>query len=1842
MENRYSLILDFKQSSFTNIKFVQNDIDTSVLEFMICNQGVPVNLTDQVVTFAFLKSDQTLVLQDVSSGVSTLDATNGKIECILKSQTLAAVGIVKAEISFSDVSGKKLSTAQFNFTVTASIDNGEGILSSNQITVIDAKLLDIQAQYNDDSTQWNSDVNNKIAEATNKIAETEVARQGAITATNNTTTAITNAQNATTLANNTVTTINNNTYTNPKGIKTTYALLPSSGNVLGDSWHVTSDSDTTKNGHWRWNGTAWVLWYQFNLSGVPNTASLNDIDKAKADIIRNQRHSGCLRPLPFVTGSTTNLNSITVPADTYSINGYEVSVPQTVVTFDAPPTTSKRTDLVFLEFWFPQNGNGYTLSYRFRTQSGVNITTYPEGVNDTVNVKAWGGNSANTTYTFALDSVDKGIFKSGDGSTTAKNALLTFDGYVYGVGICANQRRNSSGFSPSNPNGARGYVQSSVTASSFAFTAIGVRNQVQISNTSLFKVGDIVYRNNDASIIYIAKIISIDSANLMTIEAITAPNVWNVFASYSLCLLSDHPQSLYSNVIDSRDITDLRHETKSQYNYDYLLKKADDQFKRGELSLKKMLTVHHGIPKTEVDANTVFYASLDGTTVAEVGGSPAETTAGVFAPTVTGSGYNGRLRYNTTLQISANKTYTIDLWIKDYAGLRWDTFNDILNVDGICTLETRTTAGSLKLCGPSSTTGLSISVSNSEFPLHLRFVRTGTSADVYKNSKFYTSTSTLTAVVDISNAVVSINRPRDSVAEYNNSILSDISISNIDRGSIFPNIPPDFISGDAIIMPAYTDQRRISSEAQMTQTVNSIVKATNTGNSRGVNRVVIGTPSTWSAGDTVTITGMAGELISGVFDTDTAKSTLVKDALSTDTSAYFDIVDTTLYSDGDTVKLVDRVLGTVLATKIINTGGVDATNKKLTFTETIGIALSKYQVVAMEATATSSVPKVYYMNGTTKTEVVGDAVTPWTGMFGNVATFKLGTNASLTNQDLQIDYSMIMSAGQPALSVPTTTTLMGEAGFRLPYANQTITSDFASKVSGRTWENPNKLYDCESNILEFPYPDGTATNIVTNGDFTNGTTGWSNITAIVDGRASKLATAQFASISQLKTTITGNKYYVSADIETDVSSKIYLKFGQGTDAYAYSPTLQKVSSIITATTTSTLLEIGDSRASAWSTYYVDNIIVINLTATFGAGNEPTQGQCNVIFAAWFDSSSPLSVPANTTIIEVSSQTDIDKIKTQDGISYTVTTSENGKRAQVPLILDVIKIVERKLGCKIPAKTTAEKATWMKNNISTMTCKVYCHGSSPTGNKASVSYYTSAAFATAVTNTQSTPTLTTLTISPSYISPTGTIYAIAYADASDGITPSVINVDYASLDIKFSDKIVICSENSIGTSSSIVLSDDFASKLKGDVASNPNIIRYKEGTIASRNTEFVPGTGTEIESTSGAYNYSGLSKLDATLSSYATSTSGKGAGYIISYNAISEFEQKYGSISAIDKVAYLKSNLGTIVGNVWTYGSLASGGNSATFAVWNSVALTFTTIGSVNTTSAVTKISGGSASVSIANMIDSSGWVHFLIHSAASDETASTIFVDYCSLDLSLASGMYPSGYDILIPKSLRRDSGLANVMVINKQTKEMQTLFNWSNEYNLTTYSEYVPSPSPITSSTDVTIVRELSNWVICDISSSVGGKFGNHPWSGLTYKIGQDSTSLYGEFGISQLGFAEESINLNTGALVNLNTGGFTNNYTKQYGLTAISKPMVGIGRWLVMYNSQLYLLVFSKLVTNGVLNTDNTGQIFLVSLTGNPLIKMDNGLVRSGVITPTTFKTNGLTIQGFVDKATNKLITT
>ena len=160
IENRFLLTLDFKAKTIRSINFVQNNVGSSVLELSIVDGGQltdpatglltggnAVDITDQVVSIAFLKPDNTLVIQDITTGASILgDPLLGKVQCILMSNTLAAAGVVKAEVSFSK-DGNKLSTTQFNFTVSGSLDNGAGVLSSDVIPVIDAQIAAWQTEF---------------------------------------------------------------------------------------------------------------------------------------------------------------------------------------------------------------------------------------------------------------------------------------------------------------------------------------------------------------------------------------------------------------------------------------------------------------------------------------------------------------------------------------------------------------------------------------------------------------------------------------------------------------------------------------------------------------------------------------------------------------------------------------------------------------------------------------------------------------------------------------------------------------------------------------------------------------------------------------------------------------------------------------------------------------------------------------------------------------------------------------------------------------------------------------------------------------------------------------------------------------------------------------------------------------------------------------------------------------------------------------------------------------------------------------------------------------------------------------------------------------------------------------------------------------------------------------------------------------------------------------------------------------------------------------------------------------------------------------------------------------
>lgn len=155
------------------------------------------------------------------------------------------------------------------------------------------------------------------------------------------------------------------------------------------------------------------------------------------------------------------------------------------------------------------------------------------------------------------------------------------------------------------------------------------------------------------------------------------------------------------------------------------------------------------------------------------------------------------------------------------------------------------------------------------------------------------------------------------------------------------------------------------------------------------------------------------------------------------------------------------------------------------------------------------------------------------------------------------------------------------------------------------------------------------TNLVTNSDFSNGTTGWSSIDVVNNGVAEKTNTAQYQSMSFTianPTSLRGHKVYAKALIKSDsalVSMTISDGIGLSSKHSSGSNQFESLSVIhtINVTTNNVFCRIQDSRASGWTRYYADNVIMLDLTAIFGNGNEPSLSEIDAILAlypnSWF-------------------------------------------------------------------------------------------------------------------------------------------------------------------------------------------------------------------------------------------------------------------------------------------------------------------------------------------------------------------------------------------------------------------------------------------------------------------------------------------------------------------------------------------------------------------------------------------------------------------------------------------------
>ena len=174
------------------------------------------------------------------------------------------------------------------------------------------------------------------------------------------------------------------------------------------------------------------------------------------------------------------------------------------------------------------------------------------------------------------------------------------------------------------------------------------------------------------------------------------------------------------------------------------------------------------------------------------------------------------------------------------------------------------------------------------------------------------------------------------------------------------------------------------------------------------------------------------------------------------------------------------------------------------------------------------------------------------------------------------------------------------------------------------------------------------TNVVTNGDFSQGTTGWArenaNTLAVVNGkiRLSDPSTYATIRILQFHTLVQGHTYYVRVDgiAKQSVSMSSFeiqyydLPLSKSVFAANLSATTTSYSSefvvdtTVSATTRFTV--IGNGMTIGSSDYIeFDTALVLDLTTTFGSGSEPTKAQMDAIMQQFPDNWFSGTVTADT-------------------------------------------------------------------------------------------------------------------------------------------------------------------------------------------------------------------------------------------------------------------------------------------------------------------------------------------------------------------------------------------------------------------------------------------------------------------------------------------------------------------------------------------------------------------------------------------------------------------------------------
>lgn len=152
----------------------------------------------------------------------------------------------------------------------------------------------------------------------------------------------------------------------------------------------------------------------------------------------------------------------------------------------------------------------------------------------------------------------------------------------------------------------------------------------------------------------------------------------------------------------------------------------------------------------------------------------------------------------------------------------------------------------------------------------------------------------------------------------------------------------------------------------------------------------------------------------------------------------------------------------------------------------------------------------------------------------------------------------------------------------------------------------------------------TLQNLITNGNFANGTTGWtlgpgtSTGVSVANNILTLTPTAQWGGLYQAISYPDGHIIYASSYIKAPLANGENMQMWGGVPIVTLSldNQWQQVSMRFSNTITTKNLAIGNTATSGLGAVSIKNIVAIDLTAIWGAGNEPTQAQMDAIMTLY--------------------------------------------------------------------------------------------------------------------------------------------------------------------------------------------------------------------------------------------------------------------------------------------------------------------------------------------------------------------------------------------------------------------------------------------------------------------------------------------------------------------------------------------------------------------------------------------------------------------------------------------------